>query len=83
MKNKRIIAIILSFVLLFTACPQLSVNVKAAKNTGKNYTYTSSDGKLTITLREVKENDYWYEYYIKVKNHSVQEIDNWSIEVNS
>jgi len=81
MKNKRIIAIILSFVLLFTACPQLSVNVKAAKNTGKNYTYTSSDGKLTITLREVKENDYWYEYYIKVKNHSVQEIDNWSIEV--
>ena len=81
MINRRVVAVLLTFALLLLSCPMMEIRVMAAKNTGKNYTYHSADGKLSISLREVKENDYWYEYYIKVKNHSHQEIENWSIEV--
>ena len=82
MNKKRIWAMVLSFVLLITSVPMVNMKSKAASDTGKNYSYTSANGELTISFREVKDNDYWYEYYITVTNNSSQSICDWSIVLN-
>jgi len=79
---KRFWSIILSFVLLLTSVPTISMKSKAASDTGKNYSFTSANGELSISFREVKDNDYWYEYYVTVTNNSSRSICDWSIVLN-
>ncbi len=79
---KRKIAICLVWALLMTICPMENVAVMAASDTGNQYSFTSDNNEVTISFREVKDNDYWYEYYITVTNQSSQSICDWSIEMN-
>ena len=55
---------------------------QAASDTGKNVSFTSGNGEFTIQLREVRANDYWYEYYLSVTNHASQAISDWSVVLN-
>ncbi len=79
---RRKIAILLVLALVMTICPMQNRDVMAASDTGNVYSFTSANNEVTISLREVKDNDYWYEYYITVTNQSAQSICDWSIEMN-
>lgn len=79
---KRKIAILLILAIIMTICPTSNTSVMAASDTGNMYSFTSENNEVTISFREVKDNDYWYEYYITVTNQSSQSICDWSIEMS-
>ncbi len=79
---KRKIAIYLIVAILASMWPMEYKITKAASDTGNVYSFTSDNQEVTISFREVKDNDYWYEYYITVTNHSNQSICDWNIEMN-
>lgn len=85
MKRKwcqSILAIILEFLFIISPISSISSTVSAGQSTGKKYSFNSSGGGVTISLREVKENNWWYEYYITVKNTTNKPVKNWSLTVN-
>lgn len=76
--NRRFIAICMTMILFVTACPLQKADVNAQTT----YTFRSENQEVEISLREIKDNDYWYEYYLTVFNHSSQSVCDWSIELN-
>lgn len=81
-RKRNFLAVLLTMVLLVTTFPDIGRKTQAASPTGKSYTYISENQELKITLTEVKENDYWYEYYLVVTNESSRSICDWSIALN-
>lgn len=79
MGKKRVVAMLLVIALIGTFCPEQIMKVQAQTDTGKTYTFISDNGELEISLREVKDNENWYEYYITVSNHSSQSVCDWSV----
>lgn len=82
LRKRHFLAIFLTMVLLVNIFPDVGRKTQAASPTGKSYTYISDNQELKITLTEVRENDYWYEYYLAVTNQSSQSICDWSIALN-
>ena len=82
LRRHKVLAVCLATALAVAPLPQSGIGllplcgktVQAA-----NASFTSENGEVTIALTEVKENDYWYEYYLTVTNNSSQSICDWSI----
>lgn len=81
-RKKHFLALLLSLALLVSLCPDISTLVSAQEETGKVYTYQSDNGEVSISLKEVKDNDNWYEYYLSVSNQSAQSVCDWSVVLN-
>ena len=82
MGKRRLLAILLIVALIGAVCPEQILKVQAQTDTGKTYTFTSDSGEVKISLKEMKDNDNWYEYYLTVSNVSSQSVCDWSIVLN-
>ncbi len=82
MKSQKRVVWVLIFALLIGMMPMTAKPVKAASDTGVKYEFQSDNKEVTVSLREVKDNDNWYEYYLTVTNQSGQSICDWSIRLN-
>ena len=82
---KRILAVILCCIFTFSSTyshKAIALAAEATSDTGSKMTFTSSDGKVAISLTEHKVNEYWYEYYIEVDNDGSSSICDWTLTVN-
>lgn len=77
-KVRKVWAYVLVFALLAGICPWQAEPVKA--ESGKSF--SSENGEVEITLTESKVNEYWYEYYLAVTNHSSQSIRDWQLTLS-
>ena len=82
---KKTTRILLSFLLTFCLILGLgegSTFVRAASATGKSFSFTSADGTCTVTLTEYMDNQWWYEYYISIKNNGTETIKKWTLNAS-
>lgn len=82
---KKTTRILLSFLLIFCLILGLgegSTFVRAAQATGKSFSFTSADGACTVTLTEYMDNQWWYEYYISIKNNGTETIKKWTLNAS-
>ena len=82
---KKTTRILLSFLLTFCLILGLgesSTFVRAASATGKSFSFTSADGACTVTLTVYMDNQWWYEYYISIKNNGTETIKKWTLNAS-
>lgn len=77
-KIRKVWACILVFALMAGICPWQAESVKAESEKS----FSSDNGEVEITLTESKKNEYWFEYYLAVTNHSNQSIHDWQLTLS-
>ena len=77
-KVRKVWACILVFALMAGICPWQAEEVIAENSKS----FSSDNGEVEITLTESKKNEYWFEYYLAVTNHSNQSIRDWQLTLS-
>ena len=77
-KVRKVWACILVFALMAGICPWQAEEVIAENSKS----FSSDNGEVEITLTESKKNEYWFEYYLAVTNHSNQSIHDWQLTLS-
>ena len=77
-KVRKVWACILVFALMAGICPWPAEEVIAENSKS----FSSDNGEVEITLTESKKNEYWFEYYLAVTNHSNQSIRDWQLTLS-
>ena len=77
-KVRKVWACILVFALMTGICPWQAEEVIAENSKS----FSSDNGEVEITLTESKKNEYWFEYYLAVTNHSNQSIHDWQLTLS-
>lgn len=77
-KVRKVWACILVFALMAGLGPWPAEEVIAESSKS----FSSDNGEVEITLTESKVNEYWYEYYLAVTNHSNQSIRDWQLTLS-
>ena len=77
-KVRKVWACILVFALMAGICPWQAGEVIAENSKS----FSSDNGEVEITLTESKKNEYWFEYYLAVTNHSNQSIRDWQLTLS-
>ena len=77
-KVRKVWACILVFALMAGLGPWPAEEVIAENSKS----FSSDNGEVEITLTESKKNEYWFEYYLAVTNHSNQSIRDWQLTLS-
>ena len=77
-KVRKVWACILVFALMAGLGPWPAEEVIAENSKS----FSSDNGEVEITLTESKKNEYWFEYYFAVTNHSNQSIRDWQLTLS-
>ena len=77
-KVRKVWACILVFALMAGLGPWPAEEV-IAENCKS---FCSDNGEVEITITESKKNEYWFEYYLAVTNHSNQSIRDWQLTLS-
>lgn len=77
-KVRKVWVCILVFALMAGLGPWPAEEVIAENSKS----FSSDNGEVEITLTESKKNEYWFEYYLAVTNHSNQSIRDWQLTLS-
>ena len=77
-KVRKVWACILVFALMAGLGPWPAEEVIAENSKS----FSSDNGEVEITITESKKNEYWFEYYLAVTNHSNQSIRDWQLTLS-